>query len=166
MSTEVQPTISRLSPRMADQVSGLISRVVLSLSYYNQRAKAEEVAKYTADGLVNIVRDDPDAVLVAVVDHRPVGFCISRYDDGLIWLAWFGVDPDFRTRGIGRRLLEALAMTISDRRAHKIWCDTRTANRLSQSVLQHFGFKKVAQLTNHWYGQDFFLWEWLPCEQE
>jgi ribosomal protein S18 acetylase RimI-like enzyme len=101
---------------------------------------------------------------VARTHDTIVGFCISSYDAGLIWLAWFGVLPAARGQGIGGRLLAALSQTMTVRRAHKIWCDTRTANDKAQRVLEAFGFREIAQLRNHWYGQDFLLWEWPPAD--
>lgn len=161
MDEKLQVPIGGLETSQAEAVSELIANTVRPLEYYNARAKAEEIAKYTAAKLVEMSQEDPDSVLVACAGPRPVGFCLSKYDDGLIWLAWFGVDAGFRGVGLGSELLHALAKTLEARRAHKIWCDTRTENYRSQHVLEKFGFKKVAHLRNHWYGHDFFIWEWL-----
>jgi len=154
--------IAPLRSDEAQQVADLISATISSLSYYNDRAKAEEIAKYGTRELTEYSNADPDSVLVAYCNNRPVGFCISKYDDGLIWLSWFGVHKDYRHRGIGEILIRTLAGSLDRRRAHKIWCDTRTDNIQSQRLLRKMGFVKIAQLLNHWYGQDFFLWEWQP----
>jgi ribosomal protein S18 acetylase RimI-like enzyme len=132
------------------------------LVYYNERARRAELAKYTADALRALVAEDPQAVLVARDGTGLAGFCISRFDDGTIWLSWFGTDVRARGRGVGASLLATLAATLPSRHAHKIWCDTRTDNVQSQSVLGRAGFRRIATLTNHWYGQDYYLWEWYP----
>ena len=152
-------TINRLPATRADQVSHLISEVIQPLEYYSSDARSQEIAKHSAARLVEYIREDPDAVLVAWEGDEPVGFCVSRYDDGLIWLAWFGVKATHRKNRMGSALLSALAETLPLRRAHKIWCDTRTTNLASQNVLRNAGFRQAATLTNHWYGQDFYLWE-------
>ncbi|MGD0625691.1 MAG: GNAT family N-acetyltransferase [Thermodesulfobacteriota bacterium] len=154
--------VSQLDLAEAGQVAELIADIISSLTYYNDRARSEEVAKYGPGQLVVRCQADPDSVLVAHQGNHPVGFCISRYDDGLIWIEWFGVKKEHRHRGIGGELLRALATTLGRRRAHKIWCDTRTENLPSQSVLTRVGFVRVAHLVNHWYGQDFFIWQWQP----
>lgn len=136
-----------------------MASVIQPLQYYNDRARAEEIAKYSPDNLLLLTKEDPDSVLVATANGEPVGFCISRYDDGLIWLSWFGTKAEFRKLGVGRKLLQALDGTVRGRRAHKIWCDTRVDNLASQSVLEESGFKRIASFTNHWYGHDYFIWE-------
>jgi len=154
--------ISQLNPAEAGRVADLIADIISSLTYYNDRARTEEVAKYGRRQLVARWQADPDSVLVARKGNHPVGFCISRYDDGLIWVEWFGVQKEHRCCGIGGELLRTLATTLARRRAHKIWCDTRTENLLSQSVLTRLGFVRTGHFVNHWYGQDFFIWQWQP----
>lgn len=143
----------------ANKVSGLITSLIQSLSYYNERARTEEANKYLPSELMTLLNEDVYSVLLAKDDEEIVGFCISKYDDGLIWLAWFGVTTSHRNKGVGGKLLAALEDSAPNRRAHKVWCDTRTVNLTAQKVLQKAGYKKIASLENHWYGQDFFLWE-------
>lgn len=132
------------------------------LTYYNAPAIASELTKYSAAGLRALLAGDPQAVLVARDGSELVGFCVSRFDDGTIWLSWFGTAAHARGRGIGTALITALKNRLPSRNAHKIWCDSRTENVESQSVLERAGFRHVVTLTNHWYGQDYFLWEWYP----
>ena len=133
--------------------------VISTLGYYNERARKEEIAKYTSPKLEDLAADDPDAVFVAYAHEEPIGFCISRYDDGLIWLSWFGVKNGHRRVGVGTALLRAMIGTVRRRQCHKVWCDSRTSNKESEIVLGQAGFRKICEVKNHWYGQDFFLWE-------
>jgi RimJ/RimL family protein N-acetyltransferase len=152
--------VSPMKAEQAGEAAALISRTISALPYYNDRAKREELAKYSESRLVDLAAEDSDAVLVAVDGERIIGFCVSRYDDALIWLSWFGVDESNRRRGVGKALLAALTATLPRRNAHKIWCDSRTANQASARALEQFGFRRITEVRNHWYGQDFFLWEW------
>ncbi len=140
----------------------MVATTISALTYYNDRARTEEIAKYGAVQLLELSRLEPGSVLVAHVVDDAAGFCISRYDDGLVWLSWFGVHQLYRRRGIGEALLRSLAATLPSRRAHKVWCDTRTENVPSQRLLRKVGFEKTAHFRDHWYGQDFFIWEWQP----
>jgi ribosomal protein S18 acetylase RimI-like enzyme len=141
-------------------VSAVFAATVLPLAYYSDEAKRNETGKYTPEQLAISIEDDPRSVLVAESQSGEIiGFCFSRFDDGLIWLAWFGVSAAWRKAGVGHALLEALQQTVRPRAAHKIWCDSRTANKASASVLSRFGFEKICTVTNHWYGHDYDLWE-------
>ena len=130
------------------------------LTYYNATAIAAELRKHTADSLRARTMDDPRAVLVARDAEGPIGFCVSRFDDGTIWLDWFGVAERARGRGLGGALISALKDTLPARDAHKIWCDSRTENVESRATLDRAGFRCITTLTDHWYHQDYFLWEW------
>jgi len=151
--------IDQMTPDLADAVSQLVCDTIRALECYNHRARTEEIAKYSPAKLRQMSAEDTDSVIVATLDGDPVGFCISRYDDGLIWLCWFGVRSEQRRSGVGAALLEALRQSASRRNAHKIWCDTRTSNLASAQALTKAGFSKICELRNHWYRQDFYLWE-------
>ena len=141
------------------EVYDLVRSVIAPLGYYTKKARQMEVAKYTSDELERMRREDPDSVLVAVQGAKIIGFCLSRYDDGLIWLAWFGVDKNYRGLGVGQKLLGALEATVRKRGGHKLWCDCRTTNTESKRLLIAAGFTPTGLLRNHWFGQDFILWD-------
>ncbi len=70
------------------------------------------------------IRRDPDSSQVAEVDGRVAGFMFGEVrggefglDEPTGWLEFFGVDPDARTRGIGRQLCDALLAHFRSRGA-------------------------------------------------
>ncbi len=117
------------------------------------------MGKYTPALLKDRIAQDPDAVFVAAVGRKVVGFCVNGRDDGLLLLEWYGVDAAWREHGIGRRLLDKLISSARRRGCHKLWCDTHIANTGSAKLLCALGFQPLCTLHNHWYGQDFILWE-------
>jgi ribosomal protein S18 acetylase RimI-like enzyme len=143
------------------QVSALFARVLASLPYYNERAKQSELTKYNALGLRALAADDAESVLVAKVGDDVVGFCISRKDEGLIWMCWIGVESGHRRRGIASNLLKALTARANRVGAHKIWCDCRTNNEASRRMLMMNAYKEICIIPNHWHGQDYILWQKL-----
>ena len=145
-----------------DALAVLMRETIAAVPYYNEQAKRAEFARYDAAALRVLAAGDPQAVLVARDDSGVIGFCLSRFDDATIWLSWFGTAAHARGRGIGGALLSALAATLPSRGAHKIWCDCRTDNVESISALERAGFRRIATLANHWYNQDYFLWEYFP----
>lgn len=140
-------------------LSELIAEVIKAIPYYNDLAKQGEVQKFTSFSLQQKIEEDPYSVIVARVNNQLAGFCLSRFDDYTIWLEWFGVLPEFRGKGIANLLLDGLKETAKPRRCHKIWCDCRTENKASIHILTAHGLRQLATINNHWYGQDFILWE-------
>ena len=159
MTSDYALQIRSMESGEARILSELIRDVVGCLPYYNDQAKKTELAKYSAELLQRSVGNDPDSVLVAKVGSELAGFCLSEDDDGLVWLAWFGVHPAFRRRGIGSALLTQLEETARCGRSHKVWCDCRTDNTASKALLRRHGYIQLCTVRNHWYGQDFILWE-------
>ncbi|HVZ50026.1 MAG TPA: GNAT family N-acetyltransferase [Gemmatimonadaceae bacterium] len=153
-------TVSPAADDEVEAVVALMRSVIEPLAYYNAPAIASELAKYSADALRALRAGDPQALLVARDGGALAGFCVSRFDDGTIWLSWFGVAAGARGRGVGGALIAELQATLPSRGAHKIWCDSRTDNVESCAVLERAGFQRVATLTDHWHHQDYYLWEW------
>jgi len=142
-----------------DMLSEVIEAVIVDIPYYNDIAKESEIRKYKSADLKFKVQEDKNAILVAVIENDIVGFCLSRFDDNVIWLEWFGVHKNFRGLGVSNLLLKELDKTVLIRDCHKIWCDCRTSNNGSIHILTKNGYKQIVTLKNHWYKQDFILWE-------
>ena len=138
----------------------LFQGILNDLPYYNDMAKDNERKKYSLLKLATRQAEDPYSVLVAVAESgEMVGFCFNHMDDFTVWIDWFGVVPSVRRRGIGLRVLNTVVETAQTRGVHKVWCDCRTSNEPSKKLLRKAGFRELVEIKNHWYGQDFILWE-------
>jgi ribosomal protein S18 acetylase RimI-like enzyme len=153
--------VSALDSSDAEALSVLFEEILRALPYYNDRARAAELAKYSTAGLQKLIKHDPNSVLVAKVGSDLVGYCISSHDDSLIWMAWIAVHPDYRRMKIASTLIQNLEHRSQALGSHKIWCDCRTENKLSKLTLDQNGFRPICTIPNHWFGQDFILWEKL-----
>lgn len=142
-----------------DRVGLLFVEILDTLHYYNDTAKKNEKSKYTSEELIKKIQEDMYSVMSVYEDDNIVGFCFSRFDDYTVWLEWFGIADSHRGRGIGDLILMELEVATKKRGCHKIWCDSRTKNLASFKVLQRNSYTIVATLENHWYGQDFFIWQ-------
>ena len=163
---DVLPTLARLSPTIdpmhdddIEAVHALFGIVLAAIPYYNDLAKAAERGKYDLQSLIEILRDRSGDILVAKTDNAVIGFCILKDDDGLKWLSWYGVHPSFRRMGVSKLLLHGVDRLTKEHGAHKIWCDTIAANRESAHILETSGYNRLCELKNHWFGQDYILWE-------
>jgi len=142
------------------KVYKLFSGILEGLPYYNTLAKTHELQKYTPLKLQEKISQDPYSVLVALDDaENIIGFCFNHFDDYTIWIDWFGVDSLMRRKGVAIAILKAVFESAKKRGAHKVWCDTRSNNEPSKSLLRKAGFKEIVEIKNHWYKQDFILWE-------
>ena len=98
--------------------------------------------------VVYYIRRDPDAPKVAERDGRVVGFMLGEVRGGEFgleeptgWIEFFGVDPEARGGGIGRRLVEALLDHFRARGAHVARTVVATRDAEIASFLKANGFR-------------------------
>ena len=152
-------------PQDIPRIAKLFRSVVEKLDYYSPKAIKNELIKYTEGELAKKQKDDPYSIILAKDEaDEIVGFCFSRMDDSLVWLEWFGVSEKARHKGIARGLVRYLENTLKARDAHKVWCDCRTSNLKSANLLSSSGYLPLCTVKNHWYGQDFILWQKEPIQ--
>jgi RimJ/RimL family protein N-acetyltransferase len=142
-------------------LSKVIKLVIENIPYYNDIAKKDEVEKFTKETLTEKIAGDAHSVIIAHFNIEVAGFCLSRFDDYTIWLEWFGIHEKYRGKGLTSPILKKLEETVGLRKSHKIWCDCRTSNSASIHILTSHGYKQLVTINNHWYNQDFILWEKL-----
>jgi ribosomal protein S18 acetylase RimI-like enzyme len=147
------------TPKEVDTVADVFRRVVQPLDIYCEKSRAGAIDRHTPNNLSKCISADPTAVAMAYIDSRPVGFAITEDQHGPIWIDWFGVLPDNRGHGIGESLISFLIADRRARRATRLWCDTRTNNKPSIALFEKLQFSRLCELRNHWYGQDYYLWE-------
>lgn len=142
-----------------EEVSIMFLEILDSLTYYNDLAKKNERIRYTSEELYKKILEDKYSILVVRDQTTLVGFSFSRFDDYTIWLEWFCISQNYRGLNIGNLIISKLEDSARIRGCHKIWCDSRTENIASFKVLQRNGFTLATTLKNHWYNQDFFIWQ-------
>ncbi len=142
-----------------ETLSNIIATVIQNIPYYNDLARKNEILKFQLKDLQVKISEDKYSVILATADNKIAGFCLSRFDDYLIWLEWFGVLENYRGNGIANLLLKELDKTVLPRKSHKIWCDCRTVNEASIHILSFHGYTQMITIQNHWYKQDFIIWE-------
>ncbi|MEO6316381.1 MAG: GNAT family N-acetyltransferase [Chitinophagaceae bacterium] len=154
------------APQDAEQLAAVLTTLINDIPHYNALAKQHETSRYSPAALLTKINDDRYAVIIAHMGDAIVGFCLSRFDDYTIWLEWFGVIAANRGKGITRQLLNKLEESVAERSCHKIWCDCRTTNQAAIHLLTGAGYAQLATIRNHWYGQDFILWEKFTGERK
>lgn len=96
--------------------------------------------------------EDPDAtLLVAEQDGRVVGYAYGTIE-GIDFMALRGpaavlhdliVDAEYRDRGVGRALLEAILAAFASSRAPRVVLSTAQRNESAQRFFERMGFRRT-----------------------
>ena len=155
-------TRAEIRPARFDElpaVRDLFVEVVRDLAVYNRRARESELERYSLEHLEALHREDPRFILIAAGPGGLDAFAISRDDDELLWLSWFGVREAARGKQLSAHMLSHLRVAARDMGYWKIWCDARDTNAPSLRALERAGFRRVCHLSRHWCDQDYVLLE-------
>ena len=94
------------------------------------------------------VEAQPDGILVAEADGRPVGYIASRFDrDTLVgWIPNLAVLPEYQGQGVGKMLMQACLdlMRAQGMRYAKI--ETMHTNERGERFYRQVGFREVARI--------------------
>ena len=127
-----------------------------------RRARAEDVpqimdierASYsmpwtetTFRGLIE--RRDAD-VLAAEANGRVVGYAACWVVVDQAELGNIAVAPDWRRRGVGARLLEAVIEHSRGRGVRELFLEVRVSNDVAQRLYQRYGFREVGRRRNYY----------------
>lgn len=120
---------------------------------------SEEVG--VAMELIDIVLREPnhkDYTVHCLVDDKdqPLGYiCYGRapMTQGTYDLYWIAVDPRFRNRGIGSRLVDFLEETVKGIGGRMIIVETSSTSSydMTQEFYRHKGFQEVGRVPGYYY---------------
>lgn len=151
--------ISKLTQKDIKEISDFIRKIISHTKYYSIEARKAEVERFKPQSLLKELKEKNNLYLIAKDKSKVIGFCNGYYEAGLFWIDWTGVDKSYRRNGVAIKLLEFLENKLKRQGIHKIWCDCRTSNKESKALLKKLNFKKITTIRNHWYNQDFILWQ-------
>ena len=98
------------------------------------------------------VRHCESVVLTARNDRTIAGFAIMRYGDEAAHLNLLAVDPAYRRRGIGRRLVTWLEETALTAGTFIIGLELRAQNREAQDFYRALGYREVGRVPGYYQG--------------
>jgi ribosomal-protein-alanine N-acetyltransferase len=103
----------------------------------------------------------PETFLV-YIDRRPdqtkdqiLGYIVFSPNGHIVSIA---VRPQFRKKGIGRRLIER-AMNSS---LKKVWAEVRRSNKGAQAFYLNMGFQAMGEIPNYYGNEDALIVQWNP----
>jgi RimJ/RimL family protein N-acetyltransferase len=96
--------------------------------------------------------DDGRSYYIWIEDGRPAGVTgLHHYSwgpDENVWLAYFGVHPDFRRRGIGAAMLTAMER-IAGARYRRFFIETHGANERAHRFYRSQGFREAGSIAGY-----------------
>ena len=98
------------------------------------------------------VRHPESVVLTARSDHTIAGFAIMRYGDEIAHLNLLAVEPQYRRRGLGRRLVSWLEETALTAGTFIIGLELRAENDAAQVFYRGLGYCEVDRVPGYYQG--------------
>ncbi|MEK7536822.1 MAG: GNAT family N-acetyltransferase [Patescibacteria group bacterium] len=151
--------ISELTQEDIKKAYDFIKGIIFNTKYYSVKARKAEIERFKRHNLLKELKDKSNLYLIAKDKGKIIGFCNGYYEAGTFWIDWAGIDKNYRRNGIAVKLLNFLENKLKKQGVHKIWCDCRTSNKESKALLKKLNLKKITTIKNHWYNQDFILWQ-------
>lgn len=148
-------------PKDIAYLSRFYQYIIKDNPYYSRLAIKEELKRFSARNLRKEFKDKDNLYIFIKEGDKIIGARNGYYEAGMFWSDWGIAHPLYRRKGISRALMTFLEKKLKKEGVHKIWCDSRTNNKESISALKKLGFKKIVTIKNHWYKQDFILWQKL-----
>ena len=130
---------------------------------------ARPMSEYARSHLIQGLREHP-TTLVFLVFHRdqPCGIatCFRGFSTfaarPLLNISDFYIDPAFRGRGLGRRLLEAIQDQAESLGCCKLTLEVQQHNARARSIYSHFGFSQAVYPADAAEGGSLYLVKPLP----
>ena len=98
------------------------------------------------------VRHPESVVLTARSDRSIAGFAIMRYADDAAHLNLLAVDPEYRRRGIARRLVTWLEETALTAGTFIIGLELRARNEAARAFYGVLGYREVGSIPGYYQG--------------
>ena len=140
-------------------LSEIYTNIIKINPYYSQWAKKSELKRFNPKSIGEDMANKDNLYILMKDKNKIIGASNGYYEAGLFWIDWLVVNYNYRRKGLALKLIRYFENKLNKENIHKVWCDSRTTNIESESLLTKLGYKKLVTIKNHWYKQDFILWQ-------
>lgn len=140
-------------------VATLMATVIAAQENYTPEAREVHVRANSQAHLMARIRHSPALLLVAEVDGGIAGAATFDISGGVLFVPWICVAESARHLRIGPALYDAAFAQGRERGCHKASGVSLTSNRGVLRYLKRIGGNQVGLLKNHWFGQDYLMWD-------
>jgi len=161
-ATDIEVSTDTAGPATSDDLIWLLENVhkaIDELEFYNDEFKAFEKQRVNANLLRALLEYDPHHLLVLRKNGERAGFMISGPDNGVVFLYWSYILPEFRRSKLAIVGNTYFVNYFTNGNWHKLSTFTRTDNRTALIILKRFGWTEVADLKKHIFGEDYKIFE-------
>jgi RimJ/RimL family protein N-acetyltransferase len=157
--TEAQMTSRAATHADIGDVHRELMELIDSMPYYGERFKAFEKARFDRTFLRTLIEIDPWHIMLFEMDGKTGGFSISGPANGTIFQFWSAIYPACRGTLLGRFGMDTFIAHWDNSRFHKASTYTRPDNRPALVLLKRYGYREVAHLEDHIFGEDYLVME-------
>ena len=136
-----------------------VHQAIDELDFYCDEFKAFEKARVNPNFLRALFDYDPNHLTVLRKAGTRAGFMISGPDNGVVFLYWSYILPEFRKSKLAVLGNKYVVDLFNNGNWHKLVTFTRTDNRGALLLLKRYGWTEAAHLEKHIFGEDYKMFE-------
>jgi ribosomal-protein-alanine N-acetyltransferase len=110
-------------------------------------------------------RINPKGFYIVEMEHKVIAYAILLIEPYLVGtgpdtrahLINLAVDPEFRRRGVGRYLMDAIQIDIRISKVRKIFLEVRKSNKEAQGFYSKLLFKRVGSIKDFYMDEDAII---------
>jgi ribosomal protein S18 acetylase RimI-like enzyme len=85
---------------------------------------------------------NPELFLVGVEGNKVIATAMGGYEGHRGWVNYLGIDPEFRRKGLGRKMMEAVEGKLLERGCPKLNLQVRNENTEAMKFYERIGYKR------------------------
>ncbi|MEM1919548.1 MAG: ribosomal protein S18-alanine N-acetyltransferase [Desulfurococcaceae archaeon] len=113
--------------------------------------------RYSRSVFLELFRTYPDCFYVAVIDSLVVGYVICGYIEDFGHIISIAVDPDFQSRGIGKKLLLKTEEILKEKGVRVVYLEVGVSNYRAINLYLKNGYTPITILEKYYGDEDAYL---------
>lgn len=122
-----------------------------------EKLSFSENQRYSEETFIHYHRESPDCFFVAEHMGKVIGYIICSYVEDYGHIVSLAVRPEYRGRGVGRKLLEKAEETLRNRGVRIIILEVAVSNKIAYSLYRKMGYRVVSTLERYYGDEDAYL---------
>lgn len=116
-----------------------------------------EKQRYSRKVFERLYRENPGLFLVADLCGKIIGYIIASHIEDFGHIVSIAVHPDYRNRGYGSKLLEAVEERLLSKGVKLITLEVNVSNNTAINLYKKHGYEPVKLLKNYYGDEDALL---------